>query len=322
MPVIPEVPLKHHRKQAKPRRDLLVLSCGLLVCALPSCAGRKTPKRPAIDGFTIDGPRISLPQIRRGVELFAPIGNIRIHSSPEAWLEKSYSVSAADLETARLIVQNATVETRQLANDRTLISLVPPSDCPFEALAADSMLSIPSRLDLDLRTINGLIDTRNYSAKQATLRTRDGNLLIGSVEDELRFESDSGRVELYGTSSRVSGKTTDGEIHVNSLASASSLELESRSGTVTVHISPVVPTQIIYRTKTGALRIECDEKNLDRRAVPRDDDWTERRIRFVGAAAIAKPCLVVVESQDGDLVLARPPEARPPMPGRPVAGTR
>lgn len=300
-----------------PSRHLRLSIVGVVAVLVSACAGSKSPKRPQIENYTIDGERIELPQLRKGVQLFAPVGNIRVQASATAWLEKSYSVSAADLDAATLIVRTSTVETEQVEGDRTRISLLPPEDCPFEALAADTMLAMPTNLDVDLRTVNGIIDTRNYSARTAKLRTRDGNLIVGAVTDELTFESDSGRIELFAVARSATGKTNRGEIHVHALAPGTNYKLTTVTGAVHLRVPPVVPTQVIYRTQSGALRVTLDEDDTERRVVPREDGWTERRVQIRGAAAIANPCLIVVQSPAGDLTVSRPANARPPRPSTP-----
>ncbi|MCB9917447.1 MAG: hypothetical protein H6832_03500 [Planctomycetes bacterium] len=274
-----------------------------------------------METFTIDGPRIELPQVRNGIQLFAPIGNIWLRSGSNAWLEKSYSVSAADLATANLIVTHSTIETRQVDGDKTLISMHPPQDCPFEALAADSVLSIPARLDIDLRTTLGLIDMRSYTARNATLRTRDGNLVIGAVEGKLEFSSESGRVELAGNVLDAKGSTTTGPIIVSKVPPGASYEFETRSASCTVRVPAVASIEVIHRTRTGVLRVDFEDRTSERRFVPLADGWNERTIRFAGAPGIARKSTIVFRSEEGNLDLTRPTPPRIPTPD-PTAASR
>lgn len=277
-----------------------------LALALASCSSSRTPKRPKLETFTIDGARTELPDLGSGVQLFAPIGNIWLRSSKTAWLEKSYSVSAADLEAALLIVKHATTEMRQVEGDLTLISMRPPEDCPFEALTADSVLALPAKLDVDLRSVGGLIDARSYSARNATLRTRDGNLIVGSVDGELRFETETGSVEIAGEARVVRGRTRSGSIFVATIATGASFELESKSADCSVVVPPLASLAVIHRSKTGSLRIDFDDAGVERRFVPRADGWSERHAMFRGAPSIAQAALLVFESEEGDLILTRP----------------
>lgn len=296
--------------------------CAMLpaLCAmlLSACASSKQPKRPESKAFMIDGPRVPLGSIPGGIQLFARAGNIRVRTESDAWIERTYSVCAEDVESANAIAQMVTVGSETRPDGLTRIDLVAPTTCPIEKLAADSMLALPRGADIDLRTVNGIIDTSGHDARRATLRTTDGNLIVGKVQSELRFSTHSGRVELLGQVREASGKTYDGEILVNTVAPGSRYVISSESGSCRVHLAHVVSAEVIYRTKRGTLRVEIENGGVERRAVPRADDWTERRLLVHGATPVASPTLIVVESRTGDLVLTRPPTGRPsaaPPPG-------
>ena len=293
---------------------LIICLLGLGGVYAASCSSIPNPRRPTSETYSVDGTRLPLTDLRGGIQLFAPAGNIHIRSSTTAYLDKSYSVSAADLDTAMDIVARSTIRMLPVAGNQTLIRLEPPADCPFENLAADSLLALPPSRDIDLRTVNGVIDSSRYLARNAKLRTRDGSLLIGPVEEKLDFASVAGRVELLGQTHETKGRSNTGEIHIRALAPGSRFDLESESGSSTIYISTALPVQVIYRTKTGALRILLENKDssaIQRRTILRENAWIERRVRVLGAAPIAKPCLVVLKTVSGDLTLTRPSTPHP-----------
>lgn len=279
--------------------------------SLGSCASNKRPQRPDSQAFVVEGPRVPLVDIARGVEVFSRAGNIRVRSSSDAWVEPTYSVCADSQEAAVAIAATATIGTARRDDGVTHIEMIRPTACPLEKLAADSMLALPVGIDVDLRTVNGVIDTSSHAPNNAKLHTTDGNLIVGPVQNDLQFETQSGRVELLGKARVATGSTDNGDILVNTIAPGARYELTTKSGSCRLHIDPVLSAQVIYRTKRGSLRVEIEDTQLERRAVPRFDDWVERRIMIHGAAPVAKASLIIVESTSGDLILARPASPRP-----------
>ena len=289
-------PVSSDTDRKRGSRPVAVAALALMVigaCSLP------TPKRPTRESHRIQPKRYELPKRISGFEIFAPVGNLSVRPSEDSFVEKRLSVSAENRVNAEKIAErcNLTIETTPDGMARGVLH--GPKDCPIDRLAADTIVALPARKRLKLRTVAGIINTVGFHAETADLRTRDGALLVGSVDKSLLFETRGGRIEVRGGFQSASGRSAEGSLVVLSCPEDGRLEFRSTSGSARITVPAAF--EVTFRTRHGQLHSEIEDALavVDSREEP--GGWTVRVLR-VGDEGVPR-CDIYVESETGDLTL-------------------
>ena len=274
---------------------LAALACTLCACSLP------TPKRPTRESHRIEPKRYALPADISGFEIFAPVGNLRVRPSKESFIEKRLSVSAEDRLTAEQIAHRCKLTIEKGPDGMAKGILHGPKDCPIDRFAADTIVALPARKRLKLRTVTGMINTVAFEADVADLRTRDGALLVGAVRKSLQFETRGGRIEVRGGFQTAIGRSAGGSLVVNDCPEDGRLEFRSKSGSARITVPAAF--EVTFRTRHGQLHSEIEDSLavVDSREEP--GGWTVRIMR-VGPEQLPR-CEIYVESETGDLTLVQ-----------------
>jgi len=119
----------------------------------------------------------------------------------------------------------------------------------------DYDISVPSDLDLKLRTVNGDVRARMIKG-DIKARTTNGGIKAQGIEGDVDAKTTNGGIELYDISGSVRSSTTNGSVRAEITSLEGDCHISTVNGSISVGLPEDASADLDVRTINGRIRVD------------------------------------------------------------------